>query len=71
MMANAQNGEKEDLRILRKYKKGKAIDPVDLRGVERLASMGLIRRGFDTETIVPTAITTELGKSAISSRLFW
>ncbi len=59
----------DDRRILIKYRKGRKVDPTDMDAIKRLSSVGLIRCGFDTENIMPTAITTELGK--VHRFTFW
>ncbi len=57
-------------KILKKYSKGKVIEPQDEKYLERMASTGLIKYGFDLDKRRPTAKTTLLGYYSIAPGLF-
>jgi len=60
-----------DKKILRKYKDGRKVDPKDEVIIKELASLGLMRCGFDLDELEPTAIVTDLGRSRISYKIIW
>jgi len=52
-------------KILKKYLKGRFVDPADEMYLERMASTGLVKYGYDIEKKKETAKTTQLGYSSI------
>ena len=57
---------KDEIRVLHKYASGGYINHnEDGRTLERLVSLGLVRRGLDFKTMKETAKSTTLGKKIL------
>jgi len=58
----AINVVKGDMKLLKKYAKGRDVDEVDEERIEELASIGLIRNGISIKRQKITAKTTPMGR---------
>jgi hypothetical protein len=55
-----------DIQVLRRYSNLRRINPEDRAIVDRLSSIGLLKRGLDLDSLDETAKTTPLGKMFFS-----
>jgi hypothetical protein len=55
-----------DITLLRKYKEGRIVDKTDIDQLNRLANVGLIKKGLIIQSREITARSTEIGLKILS-----